>query len=284
MSFGSSKSWESSRVRAPIGVFDSGAGGVSVLAELRAALPHEDLLYLGDTANAPYGFRPDDEVRALTLRGVRWLRARGAKLVVIACNTACAAALTEVRAEFGSAVPVVGLVPALKPAVALTRTGHVGVLATPVTLRGRLMADVTASFAVPAGVRVHGAAHAALVPLVEAGVLSGPEVERALREALGPLVEAGVDVLVLGCTHYPFLRGAIETVFPGVFTVLDSGRAVARHTTDVLRSRSHLAPDGAGRMTLVSSGAAGSLLTVAGLVGLPDARVDVVDVTDVQKV
>ena len=218
---------------APIGVFDSGVGGLSVLAELRRLLPHEQFIYLADTAHLPYGARPGEEIRALTGQAVQELHSRGVKAVVVACNTASAYSLEHLRARFD--IPIIGLVPALKPAVAATRTGVVGVLATPGTLRGTLLQDVIHTFAEPAGVRVLTAVSAELVPLVEAGQAEGERTQVVLCETLRPLAEAGVDQLVLGCTHYPFLAGSIRAGFGHTFTLLDSGAAVARHTRNVLQ-------------------------------------------------
>ena len=216
----------------PIGVFDSGVGGLSVLAELRRALPHEDFLYLADLAHMPYGARSDEDIRDLTARAVSELVRRGVKAVVVACNTASAFSLTHLRERLE--LPIIGLVPAVKPAVAATKSGVVGVLATPGTLRGTLLADVIRQWADPAGVRVRQAVSTALVPLIEAGKADSPETRAILREILTPLAEAGADQLVLGCTHYPFLRASIRAEFGNTFTLVDSGAAVARHTRDVL--------------------------------------------------
>jgi glutamate racemase len=222
---------------APLAVFDSGVGGLSVVQELRRALPHENILYLADTAHCPYGPRPLDEIAALSEACAAWLRVRGAKGLVVACNTASAAALPRLRAWAGPDWPVVGLVPAVKPAVAQTRTGRVGVLATPGTLRGSLLADVIAQYATPRGVEVLTAVSPLLVPLVEAGALDAPATRQAVAEALDPLVGAGADVLVLGCTHYPFLRPLIHTLYGPALLVLDSGAGVARHTARLLAER-----------------------------------------------
>lgn len=239
---------------APIGVFDSGVGGLSVLAELRRELPGADFLYLADHLHCPYGERSDAEVRALTGRGVRWLLSRGARAVVIACNTACAFSLASLRAELGEAHPLIGLVPAVKPAVEHTKTGVVAVLATPVTLRGSLLADVEARFATPAGVRVLHLSHPALVPLVERGELDGSETRAALEEALTPALEAGADQLVLGCTHFPFLAGTIRAMYGERLALTDSGAGVARQTRRVLEGRGWLAGPGAGEVQLFTSG------------------------------
>ncbi|WP_019588757.1 glutamate racemase [Deinococcus apachensis] len=221
---------------APLGVFDSGVGGLSVLAELRRAMPRERFLYLADTAHVPIGARPDEEIRDLTGRAVAALHARGAKGVVVACNTASAFSLHPLRERYGPAFPVIGLVPAVKPAVAATRSGVVGVLATPGTLRGTLLRDVIRKFAEPAGVQVLTAVSAELVPLVEAGQACSEQARAVLREVLTPLSKAGADQLVLGCTHYPFLAGSIHAEFGDTFNLVDSGSAVARHTQNVLET------------------------------------------------
>lgn len=240
---------------APIGVFDSGLGGLSILRELRAEFPNEEFIYLADTAHCPYGSRAEDDIRELTLRAVSWLRAQGTKAAVIACNTACAFSLASLRGWAGEGYPIIGLVPALKPAVERTRSGVVGVFATPVTLRGSLLQEVTQRFAEPAGVRVLPASHPRLVPLVEAGLVDAPETHAILREVLSPLAGAGMDQLVLGCTHYPFLTGAIRAEFGDAFALLDSGAAVARQTRRVLEGRGLLNAQGApGQVQFFSTG------------------------------
>lgn len=264
---------------APLGVYDSGVGGLSVLAELRRALPHERFLYLGDTAHVPIGARPDDEIRELTARAVAALHARGAKGVVVACNTASAFSLGHLRERL--ALPIIGLVPAVKPAVAATRSGVVGVLATPGTLRGTLLSDVIRDFAEPAGVRVLTAVSADLVPLVEAGQAAGERARAVLREVLTPLAEAGADQLVLGCTHYPFLAGSIRAEFGDAFTLVDSGAAVARHTRKVLEERGLLSSArGPGEVTyLVTGDPAASVPVIATLTRQDRHNVTVQQVT-----
>lgn len=229
---------------APIGVFDSGVGGLSVLAELRRTLPAENFVYLADTAHVPYGARPDEEIRDLTDRAVTALYAQGVKAVVNACNTSSAFSLAHLRSRFSNqkrAMPIIGLVPAVKPAVQATRTGVVGVLATPGTMRGTLLNDVIREWAEPAGVQVVKAVSTELVPLVEAGQVGGARVREVLRETLTPVAAAGADWLVLGCTHYPFLVGDIRAEFGDTFAFVDSGAAVARHTRNVLAQADLLA-------------------------------------------
>ena len=226
---------------APIGVFDSGVGGLSVLAELRRALPDERFCYLADTAHLPYGTRSDDDIRRLTEAAARWLHGRGCKALVVACNTASAYGLQHLRGTFPE-WPVVGLVPAVKPAALNTRSGVIGVMATPATLRGSKLQQSVAEWAAPRGVQVMLTTSPELVPLVERGEADSPDARALLRQLLRPLAEAGTDQLVLGCTHYPFLSGSIRREFKDQFTLVDSGGAVARQTARVLAERGLLAP------------------------------------------
>lgn len=222
---------------APIGVFDSGIGGLSVVAELQLLLPNESIIYLADTAHVPYGTRTDEEIRTLTACAVEWLYQQGCKAVVVACNTASAFSLSHLRAKYGESFPVIGLVPAVKPAVQLSKNKKIGVLATQGTLRGTLLKEVIAEIAVPASVEVLTVMSPALVPFVEAGEQHSVECYAELTRVLTPLAEAGVTELVLGCTHYPFLCQSIHTIFPDVFHLLDSGAAVAKQTARVLAQR-----------------------------------------------
>ena len=235
---------------APIGVFDSGVGGLSVAREIRALLPAESILYFADTLNCPYGGRPLEEIRALSLAAGTELLDRGAKIIVIACNTASGAALETMRETLP--VPIVGMEPAVKPAVAATRVGRVGVMATEATLRTERFQRLTREHARDVTVAAQGCP--GLVELVEAGELSGPRVREALAGVVAPLRAAGVDSVVLGCTHYPFLREAIEEALgPGV-RVIDSGPAVARQVERVLRERDALAANGAGDLDVLTTG------------------------------
>ena len=237
--------------RSPLGIFDSGVGGLSVAREIRRRLPAERLLYFADNAFCPYGGRPLEEVRERSLEVVGELVDRGAKLVVVACNTASGAALEALRARYP--VPIVGLEPAVKPAVERTRAGRIGVLATAGTLRSERFHRLVHTHA--GSVQVVRRASPELVELVEAGRISGPEVEGFLAETLRPLSEAGIDTLVLGCTHYPFLRDAIARVMGEGVEILDSGEAVARQVERVLADRGALSPPGAGDLLLLTSGA-----------------------------
>ena len=221
----------------PIGVFDSGVGGLSVLREIIRRLPHEDVVYVADTIHCPYGPRPLEEIRRLSYAVTRFLLAQEAKLIVVACNTASAAALRWLRQRFD--VPFVGMVPAVKPASTQTHTGVVGVLATPATVQGDLYAEVVRRFA--SNVRVVQSTGAGLVEAVEAGRLEDAETEALLRRHLAPLTAAHADTIVLGCTHYSFLRPLIRRVVGPEVTILDPAPAVARQTERVLRAQALVA-------------------------------------------
>jgi glutamate racemase len=252
----------------PIGVFDSGIGGLTILGELLRELPDERFLYFGDDANCPYGPRPEHEVIALALGAARWLVAREAKAIVVACNAASVSAREALRAAFPE-IPIVVVVPAVKPAAALTRSGVIVLAATARAINDRFTHSLIETFA--EGVEVIPIACPGLVELVEAGNLRGPEPEAALREYLAPGLLHGADVVVLGCTHFPALRAAVEAVVGPDVMVIDSGAAVARQTRHVLQERDLLAiPDRAGdedeRAQFWTSGDPERFARVAGMV------------------
>ncbi|EXB34838.1 glutamate racemase [Acinetobacter sp. 263903-1] len=219
---------------APIGIFDSGIGGLSVAQEIARHLPNEQILYYADTAHVPYGPRSDQNIRELTAQAIEWLYCQGCKAAVVACNTASAFSLDYLREHYGESFPIIGLVPALKPAVLQSKTKVVAVLATPATFRGNLIKDVIERFAMPTGVKVLPITCLELVPLVEQGLQMSQQCLNTLKKILQPVVEQGVDHLVLGCTHYPFLKPAIQTIFGQQLTLVDSGQAVARQTARIL--------------------------------------------------
>lgn len=210
--------------RSPIGVFDSGLGGLSVLREIRTQLPHESLLYVADSRYAPYGEKPEQFVEARTLQVCEWLAAQGCKALVIACNTATSHAVQTLRERL--AMPIIGVEPGLKPAAAASRSKVVGVLATANTLRsakfGRLLTslDGESRFLCEAGI--------GLVPLIEQGDVSSAAVRELLDAYLTPMLDAGADTLVLGCTHYPFLSGTIREMVGERLSLVDTGSAIAR--------------------------------------------------------
>jgi glutamate racemase len=209
----------------PIGVFDSGVGGLSVLCQIQRQFPQENLIYLADQQHVPYGPRPLAQVRQFSVAITRFLLDQGAKLIVVACNTASAAALYHLREVFPE-VPFVGMEPAVKPAAEQTQSGVVGVLATPATFQGKLYASVVERFA--NGVHLLQDTCPGLVAQIEKGELQGPKTRAILESALTPMLENGIDRVVMGCTHYPFVIPLIqEIVGPGV-KVIDPEPSVAR--------------------------------------------------------
>ncbi len=216
----------------PIGVYDSGFGGLSVWRELHRALPRESLIYLGDGKNCPYGSRPAAEIRSLAERAVRELVDRGCKMVVVACNTATAAAIEHLRSTFME-LPIVGLEPAVKPACAMTRTKVVGVVATERSLQGEKFLSTLARYG--EGVEVVKAVGWGFVEAVEQDREDEPATEALVREVLEPIIARGADVIVLGCTHYPFLKDAIRRVVGDrAVEVIDSGEAVEKRVESLL--------------------------------------------------
>lgn len=214
----------------PIGIFDSGLGGLSVWKEVAKRLPQESLLYYADSAHCPYGPRSADEIIELTSRITEYLLEHECKLIVVACNTATAAAIQHLRTRY--AVPFVGMEPAVKPAALQTQSGHIGVLATAGTFKGKLYLETTQRYA--DGVEVHIQIGKGLVELVEQGQLYSKETRQLLHTYLDPMLDAGIDQLVLGCTHYPFLRPLIEEIAgPGV-QVIDPAPAVAKQVQRIL--------------------------------------------------
>ena len=253
---------------APIGVFDSGVGGLSILRPLRALLPAEKVLFFADQAHVPYGPRTLDEVRRFSIGITRFLIDQGAKLVVVACNTASAAALQTLRSTF-PAMPFVGMEPAVKPAAEQTRTRTVGVLATPATFQGALFASVVERFA--QGVRVIPQTLPGLVERIEAGDLDGAETQRIVRAGVGPLIAQGADTLVLACTHYPFVIPAISEAAGPDVQVIDPSPAIARQAARLLDEHRLRANDGGqGEVTYLTSGEPSPLLEMAlRLIGEP---------------
>jgi glutamate racemase len=234
-------------------MFDSGLGGLSVLRELVRLSPGADVVYVADSANVPYGTKSPAFIRERSLAIARYLvEAHQARAIVVACNTATTHAVAALREAFPG-VPIVGMEPALKPAAAATHSGVVGVLATPATLEGERFIDLAQRYT--DGIELLTQPSPGLVECVESGDVSGPEAERLLRLYTGPMLARGADTIVLGCTHYPFLRDAIRDVVGPDVALIDTGAAVARQTVRVLGDATGAgASNGAGRITYYSSG------------------------------
>ncbi|GAB4439558.1 MAG: glutamate racemase [Chloroflexi bacterium OHK40] len=230
-----------------IGLFDSGLGGLSVARALRALLPEHDLIYLADSAHCPYGPQPAAAVRARAEACARWLVDQGARLVVVACNTATSAGVEQLRATLP--VPVVGMEPGVKPAAAATRTGRVAVLATSGTIGGERFARLVERYG--SGLNLRTVACPEMVQLVERGELAGPRAQAVVDGYVKPLSAEGVDTLVLGCTHFPPLRPLIAMAAPGA-TIVDTGPAVAAQAAR-LAAREGIGP-GAGTLRCATTG------------------------------
>lgn len=247
---------------APLGAFDSGVGGLSILLEIRKLLPAEDLIYMADSGHCPYGTKPVEAIRRRALDVTNFLVGLGVKAVVVACNSACVAGLDQVRAKFWQ-TPIIGVEPAVKPAHEITRNGKIGVLATNLTLNGERFSILVNKYG--ADIEVHTQPAPGLVELVEKGEAETPETEALLRNYLAPLLEKGIDTLVLGCTHYPFLRPLIKKICGPEITVLDTGQAVAKQTVRVLEQKGlTAAPNLPGKEIFYTSGDPGLVKEVIG--------------------
>lgn len=215
----------------PIGVFDSGVGGISVLREMLSLMPNEDYIYFGDSVNAPYGVKTEDEIRELTVTHVKHLLSEGAKGICVACNTATSAAVRVMRGMFPE-LPLVGIEPALKPAVLSMEHPKVLVMATPATIRQekfRVLMDKYIDQADIIPLPCPG-----LMEFVESGDFEGAEVDSFLRTLLGDKLDMGIDCIVLGCTHYPFVQSHLLSLFGGKVTIFDGGAGVARQMKRLL--------------------------------------------------
>ncbi|WP_304708226.1 glutamate racemase [uncultured Rikenella sp.] len=230
--------------RSPIGIIDSGMGGISIRTALVRAMPHEETIYWADTAHCPYGGKARKEIVQLVRAGVETLLTEGVKIIVVACNTATTAAIATLREEWPE-MPFVGLEPAVKPAAETTRSGIIGVLGTEFTVRSEMFRTTARRYA--SGVRVIPVAGNGLVEAVEQGLEEAPETERLLRGYIEPLLAAGADRLVLACTHFPLLAPQIERIINGRdMRLIDPAEAIARHTKEILATSGLLyEPDGA---------------------------------------
>ncbi len=257
----------------PIGLFDSGVGGLSVAAEIRRQLPRERMVYYADCGRAPWGVRSADDVRAMSEGIARYLIGRGAKIVVAACNTASVHALAHLRTALPE-VRFVGIVPAVKPATLLTRTGKIGVLVTSATATGDYLAGLLEQFVYPTGAEAVVCVPHGLVQQIERGEPASEETRRILTECLTPMLERGVDVVALGCTHYPFAAEMIGEVSGGRLLLINPAPAVAAQCGRVLLEMDLLNdgpefPDWRGMEVLTSGEAEQTAAIVCSLLGSP---------------
>lgn len=247
---------------ATIGIFDSGSGGLSVYREIVKLLPKERYVYFADNAHCPYGEKTASYIRDRGRAITEILLGMGADIIVVACNTATAAAIAALREEYPD-VPFIGMEPAVKPAALGTESGVIGVLATAGTLKGSKYLKTKGRF--EDDVRIVEHVGEGFVELVENGILDGPEAVATVRRSLQPLLDAGADRIVLGCTHYPFLRPVIETVAGPSVEIIDPAPAVARQTFRVLQERGIPTGEGPFSIDLYFSGEPDSLQRIFSL-------------------
>jgi len=214
----------------PIGFFDSGVGGTSIWKEMIQLLPHENTIYLADSAHAPYGHRSQEEIIALSDKNTKLLLEKGAKIIVVACNTATTNAIDYLRATY--AIPFIGIEPAIKPAALQTQTKSIGVLATAGTLSSALFAQTSEKFA--SDVKVIERVGEGLVPLIENAKMQSEEMHELLTKYLNPMLKEHIDYLILGCTHYPYLIPQIKAIVGKDVEIIDSGFAVSKQIKAVL--------------------------------------------------
>lgn len=223
---------------APIGVFDSGVGGISVLQHIHALLPHEQLLYVADSRYAPYGNKTPQEIQSRCFEIADFLIAKGVKAIVVACNTATAAAIDKMREKYN--LPIIGMEPAVKPAAEASKNGVIGVLATVGTLKSAQFAGLLESYGRNVKVVTQGCV--GLVECIERGELRSDNTLNLLEQYCQPLLEEGADTIVLGCTHYPFVKPLIRQVVGGDVILIDTGAAVAKQLQKRLAMLDLLAP------------------------------------------
>lgn len=221
----------------PVGFFDSGVGGISVLKEAVKVLPNEDYIYFGDSKNAPYGTRNVNEVKDLTFKAVDFLINKNVKAVVIACNTATSAAIVDLR-EKHKQMPIIGIEPALKPAVECGRNGKILIMATPMTLAERKFEDLLSNYNDYAD--IEAVPCAGLVELIENGILEGKELNQYLSRKLGKYEKSGIAAIVLGCTHYPFIKTELSKVIDKGVLVVDGSLGTAKQLKRELNKRNIL--------------------------------------------
>ncbi len=220
----------------PIGIFDSGVGGLTIYEEIHKLLPYENIIYLADSKNAPYGEKSKQEIIDISVKNTEFLLSKDCKLIVVACNTASTNAVKYLREHY--AIPFIRVQPAIKPAALNSKTKVVGILATKGTLKSELLFETSQRFA--QGVKVVEQVGEGLVTLIESGKMHSSEMTRLLNKHINPMLDKNIDHLVLGCTHYPFLTDQIKKIVGKRVDILDSGEAIARQTKVILREENLL--------------------------------------------
>lgn len=216
----------------PIGIFDSGIGGTSIFKEIHALMPNENVIYLADSANAPYGDKPKEAILQLSIKNTELLIKKGCKLIVVACNTATTNAIDYLRNNYN--IPFIGIEPAIKPASLQSASKSIGILATQGTLSSALFHKTSDIYA--KNIKVTEQVGDGLVPLIETGKIESEEISVLLKQYMTPMINANIDYLVLGCTHYPYLIPQLKKILPKHVKIIDSGLAVAKQTLAVLNN------------------------------------------------
>lgn len=216
----------------PIGIFDSGIGGTSIFKEVHSLLPSEDIIYLADSTNAPYGNKPKEKIIELSIKNTELLLKKGCKIIIVACNTATTNAIDFLRNNYE--VPIIGIEPAIKPAALKTKKKAIGILATKGTLSSELFHKTSGLFA--KDVEVIEVIGSGLVEAIEAGEENSASTKKLLTQLLQPMIKKNIDYLVLGCSHYPYLIPILKEILPKDIVIIDSGEAVARQTKFILNS------------------------------------------------
>ncbi|HEY4521919.1 MAG TPA: glutamate racemase [Candidatus Paceibacterota bacterium] len=224
----------------PIGVFDSGVGGLSILRELKKIMPHENYIFVADQLNVPYGEKTQKELENLTLKICKFFVSKNSKLIVAACNTATCHALPYLRSKIK--IPIIGTVPAVKPAAEKSKTGAIGIISTPATSQSQYLKNLIQIYA--KNLKVANIGCMGLENAVEKGVLNSPEVKKMLNKFIKPIKNSGADIIVLGCTHYPFLKTQIKKTAGTKIKLIDSGKAIAKHTKNTLQKLNILSKSG----------------------------------------
>jgi len=220
----------------PIGVFDSGVGGISIWKEIHQLLPNESSIYLADSINAPYGQKSKQEIIDLCFKNTDLLLKKGSKLIVVACNTATTNAIKQLRATYNT--PFIGIEPAIKPAALNSKTKSIGILATKGTLSSELFHNTSELYS--ENIKIVEQTGVGLVELIESGNIESEEMINLLNKYLNPMIKENIDHLVLGCSHYPFLIPIIKKIIPKNISIIDSGKAVAKQTETILRNQNAL--------------------------------------------
>ncbi len=228
----------------PIGIFDSGIGGITIYKEIHKLLPNENIVYLADSKNAPYGEKSKEEIIEFSVKNTEFLLKKGCKIIVVACNTASTNAVKYLRENYS--VPIIRVQPAIKPAALNSKTKNVGILATKGTLKSDLLYETSQKFA--QGVNVIEKVGEGLVSLIESGKIYSFEMTKLLNKYLQPMLKKNIDFLVLGCTHYPFLIPQLKKIVGEKVTILDSGKAIARQTKVILEQENLLNNNSAKKM------------------------------------